>query len=62
MKTSVSPRSSSMGTFRAFPPRETSPAAKSEENPGGGALGYFLGGYVPPGTPNWHSVLKEKFP
>ena len=29
-------------------------------NPGG-ALGYFLGGYVPPGTPNWHPVLK-KFP
>ena len=28
---------------------------------GGGALGYFLGWYVPPGTPNWHPVLK-KFP
>ena len=27
---------------------------------GGGALGYFFGGYVPPGTPNWHPVL-EKF-
>ena len=27
----------------------------------GGTLGYFLGGYVPPGTPNWHPVLK-KFP
>ena len=26
-----------------------------------GALEYFLGGYVPPGTPNWHPVLK-KFP
>ena len=26
---------------------------------GGGALGYFLGGYVPPGTPNWHPVLKN---
>ena len=25
----------------------------------GGALGYFLGGYVPPGTPNWHPVLKK---
>ena len=25
---------------------------------GGGALGYFLGGYMPPGTPNWHHVLK----
>ena len=34
-----------------------------EENgklPGGGALGYFLGGYVPPGTPNWLPVLKKK--
>ena len=29
-------------------------------DPGGrGALGYFLGGYVPPGTPNWHPVLKK---
>ena len=26
-----------------------------------GALVYFLGGYVLPGTPNWHPVLK-KFP
>ena len=25
------------------------------------ALGYFLGGYLPPGIPNWHPVLK-KFP
>ena len=25
----------------------------------GGALGYFLGGYVLPGTPNWHPVLKK---
>ena len=25
---------------------------------GGGTLRYFLGGYVPPGTPNWHPVLK----
>ena len=24
-----------------------------------GALGYFLGGYVPPETPNWHPVLKK---
>ena len=29
---------------------------------GGGALEYFLGGYVPPETPNWHPVLKKKFP
>ena len=27
---------------------------------GGGALGEFLGGYVPPRTPNWHPVLKKK--
>ena len=26
---------------------------------GGGVLGYFLGGYVPSGTPNWHPVLKR---
>ena len=26
---------------------------------GGGALGYFLGGYVPPRTPTWHPVLKK---
>ena len=29
---------------------------------GVGALGYFLGGYVPPGTPNWHPVLKKISP
>ena len=29
---------------------------------GEGALGYFLGGYVPPGAPNWHSVPKKTFP
>ena len=28
----------------------------------GGALGYFLGGYVPPGTLNWHPVLKKISP
>ena len=28
----------------------------------GGALGYFLGGYVPPGTPNWHPILKKLSP
>ena len=28
----------------------------------GGALGYFLGGYVPPGTSNWHPVLKKISP
>ena len=28
--------------------------------PGGG--GYFFGGYVPPGTPNWHPVLKKIAP
>ena len=25
-------------------------------------LGYFLGGYVPPGTPNWHPVLEKISP
>ena len=29
---------------------------------GGVALGYFLSGYVPPGTPNWHPVLKKISP
>ena len=28
----------------------------------GGALGYFLGGYVPPGSPNWHPVLEKISP
>ena len=32
-------------------------------DPGGeGALGYFLGGYVPPGTPNWHPILEKNSP
>ena len=26
---------------------------------GGGARGYFLGGDVPPGTPNWPPGLKK---
>ena len=31
--------------------------------PGGRTeLGYFCGGYVPPGTPNWHPVLKKISP
>ena len=30
--------------------------------PGGGVLGYFLGGYVPPRTPNWHPVLEKISP
>ena len=29
---------------------------------GYGALGYFLGGHVPPETPNWHPVLKKISP
>ena len=47
--------------------------AVSSPRPGGwgGALGYFWGGYVPPGTrslwapagtPNWHPVLKKVSP
>ena len=31
-------------------------------DPGGGTLGNILGGYVPPGTPNWHPVLKKISP
>ena len=36
----------------------------SEANPGGGggAHGYFWGGYVPPGTQNWPPVQKQNFP
>ena len=29
---------------------------------GVGALGCFLGGYVPPGTPNWHPIRKKISP
>ena len=29
---------------------------------GGGVLGYFLGGYVLPGTPNWHPILEKIYP
>ena len=45
--------------------------AVSSPRPGGGTLGYFLGGYVrpgtrslwaPAGTPNWHPVLKKVSP
>ena len=28
----------------------------------GGALGYFLGGYEPPRTPNWYPVLEKISP
>ena len=28
----------------------------------GGAHGYFLGGYVSAGAPNWHPVLKKISP
>ena len=42
----------------------TSPTTKllSIQFRGGGALGYFLGGYVPPRTPNWHPVLEKISP
>ena len=33
-----------------------------QSDPGGGALRYFLGGFVPPGTPNWHPVLGKISP
>ena len=29
---------------------------------GRGGTWVFLGGYVPPGTPNWHPVLKQISP
>ena len=38
------------------------PATQATTDPGGGALGYFLGRYVPPRTPNWHLVLKKMSP
>ena len=41
---------------------EPSLAAVAIPGGGGGALGYFLGGYLPPGTPNWHPVLKKNSP
>ena len=34
------------------------PSGKSAGCPGGGDW-VFLGGYVPPGTPNWLPVLKK---
>ena len=45
-----------------LPPRIPFPDQGPKNPGGGGALGYFLGGYVPPGTPNWHPVLKKIFP
>ena len=39
--------------------RESEGKASSSPPRGGGAVKYFLGGYVPPGTPIWHSVLKK---
>ena len=60
------------GTFPCRRPRcktcaHTNPASQIDTRggpltPGGGGLGYFLGGYVPPGTPNWHPVLKKNSP
>ena len=37
-------------------------SAPSHYGAGGGALGCFLGGYVPPGTPNWYPVLEKISP
>ena len=31
-------------------------------SPRGGGTWVFSGGYVPPGTPNWHPVLKNNSP
>ena len=42
------------------------PASKKQEHTlpadPGAVLGYFGGGYVPPGTPNWHPVLEKISP
>ena len=50
--------------FNAHIEREEATASPLKDvhtgyDPRGGALGYFLGGYVPPGTPNWHPVLEK---
>ena len=42
--------------------RASSAAFISIVIPPGGALGYFLGGYVPPRTPKWHPVLEKISP
>ena len=44
---------------KLFKVRSVDPIARSVP---GGALGYFLGGYVPHETPNWHPVLKKNSP
>ena len=41
---------------------QDSMSAVAKLHKAGGALGYFLGGYVPPGTPNWHPVLEKISP
>ena len=46
---------------RLFSPKQLSFFSMSQAG-GGGALGYFLDGYVPPGTPNWHPVPKKNSP
>ena len=40
----------------------TGQVARKSGRGGGGALGYFLGVYVPPGTPNWHPILEKISP
>ena len=42
-----------------FAARKSKSETLGGTKPRGGALGYFLGGYVPPRTPNWHPVLKK---
>ena len=51
------------GKVRQVPTREIPTKFPGWDlSPRGGALGYFLGGYVPPGTPNWHPVLEKISP
>ena len=61
--TSLAPPSNSyapLGTDRLKNSPLDAPVPVTYTPGGGGALGYFFGGYVPPGIPNWHPVL-EKF-
>ena len=51
-------RSQSPSLAQVYHPAKQTHVAQAPPG-GGGSLGYFLGGYVPPGTPNWHPVLKQ---
>ena len=65
MKASIGEPTLSLAA-RSSEERETNacglPLKETILHPRGEALGYFLSGYVPPGTPNWHPVLKKNSP